>query len=67
MGQMKAFGMKLARMIYENKMSDEQIINIIKQRYPASTSGPDDKWLKEQIKAVRDNPKAWRSISRRDG
>ena len=64
---MKAFGMKLARMIYENKMSDERIIEAMKESQPASLNSHDDKWLKEQIKAVRDNPKDWRPVSRRDG
>lgn len=61
---MKAWGMKLARMIYEDKMSDEAIISTLKDSQPASMV--DVEWIKRQIKTVRNNPKMWRPLSKRE-
>lgn len=62
MGQMKQFGMKLANMVYADRMTDEAIIKSYLQSMPVTSV----EWLKEQIKSVRDNPKMWKPVCRRD-
>lgn len=61
MGRMKEWGMKLAKMVYQDRMSDEQIIKQHKQATPTI----DEAWLREQIKAVRSDPKMWRGYAER--
>lgn len=66
MSRMKEFGMQLARMIYVQRMSDEQIISYFMKKSPS----PPDDWLRDQINIVRgkNNPEAkkmWRRYAAR--
>lgn len=62
MGQMKRFGMRLARMVYEDRMSDADIIKTYQHSMPTASI----EWLKEQIKSVRDNPEMWRPLANKE-
>lgn len=61
MGRMKEFGMKLARMVYDLRLSDAEII----RQYKQSTPTIDEAWLRRQIQVVRSDPKTWRPYAGR--
>ena len=58
MGRMKEYALYLASMIYQQKMSDEQIINTTVAEWGIESTD----WIKDQIKVVRENPKLYKEM-----
>lgn len=59
MGGMKAFASKLAKMVYERRMTDQQIIG----EFANSPQAPDELWLRQQIRVVRQNPQIYKAMA----
>ena len=56
MGQMKSeVGPFIAKCVYVLKMNDKQIAQELKERFKVK----DTEWVRNQIEAVRSNPKLW--------
>ena len=62
MGKMKDFGFFLANLVYNQRLSDPEIIAIVKDSYSMAIDAGDD-WIINQIKAVRKNPKVYRHMA----
>lgn len=61
MGQMKAFGMEIAKMVYGQYLKNPQIIERVKTSHPEMTVS----FIQKQIRIVRADPDMWRSPGRR--
>jgi hypothetical protein len=59
MGGMKAFASRLAKMVYERRMTDQQIIN----EFASNPQAPDELWLRQQIRTVRSNPQIYKAMT----
>ena len=62
MGRMKEFAMWLSESVYIRQLSDDEIMTILAGRYPDIQKDGLDIWLREQIQAVRENPKLYQSM-----
>ena len=62
MGRMKELAMWLSESIYIRKLSDDEIMAILGNRYPDIQKDGFDVWLREQIQAVRENPNLYQSM-----
>jgi hypothetical protein len=62
MGRVKELAMLLAESVYIRHWSDDEIMTILTNRYPDIQKDGLDVWLREQIKAVRENPKLYQSM-----
>jgi hypothetical protein len=62
MGRMKELAMWLSVSVYIHQLSDKEIMTILASRYPDIQKDGLDIWLREQIKAVRENPKLYQSM-----
>jgi hypothetical protein len=61
MGTMKELAMWLSESVYIRQLSDDEIMTILASRYPDIRKDGLDSWLREQIQAVRENPKLFQS------
>jgi hypothetical protein len=60
MGKMKTqFAPQLARMIFERKLSDAEIV----QEFSNHSNPPDELWLRQQIRTVRSNPQIYKPMT----
>lgn len=62
MGRMKELAMWLSESVYSRQLSDDEIMTILASRYPDIQKDGLDVWLREQIQAVRENPKFYQSM-----
>ena len=62
MGRMKELAMWLSESVYIRQLSDDEIMTILVSRYPDIQKDGFDVWLREQIQAVRENPKLYQSM-----
>jgi hypothetical protein len=56
---MKEFAARLARMVYERKLSDARIV----EEFANSSNKPDELWLRQQIRTVRTHPEIYKSMA----
>lgn len=59
MGGMKAFASRLAKMVYERRMTDQQIVD----EFGHNPQSPDELWLRQQIRVVRQNPQIYKAMA----
>ena len=59
MGHVKRWGFYLAQCIHNRQMTDQDIIYATKSQWPETYQEEYEKWLLEQIKAVRNNPQIY--------
>lgn len=65
MGKMKEFGMQVARMVFEDRKSVDDIVKILSNRVWVDGEGHlaslnvDPDWLKEQVEGVKSEPELW--------
>jgi hypothetical protein len=55
---MKEFAARLARMVYERKLSDKHIV----EEFLSSPNAPDELWLRQQIRTVRSHPEIYKPM-----
>ncbi len=67
MGRVKDFAMWLAESIYLHRWSEKQIINSVITQHPDSRRPCVQRWLREQIKIVKDNPTLYKSMLDKQG
>ena len=58
MARLKTIGVEVARYIYWEKKTDEQVIAILREKYQWTPEG-----AKEVVSEVRGNPKTWRDMA----
>ena len=62
MGQMKSWGAQIARMLFDQHMTVDQVFQRLNTPWTDADGiqhQPDERWLREQIKVVKDNPELW--------
>ncbi|MHC4311258.1 MAG: hypothetical protein ACYSW3_02160 [Planctomycetota bacterium] len=55
MGGMKAFAIRLAKMIYIRRLKDNEIVQTL--------NIPDEDWVRAQIKIVREHPEIYKDMA----
>ena len=58
MGRMKEYAVYLSRLVYQQKMSDEQIINTTVTELGIESTD----WIKDQIKVIREHPELYKEM-----
>ena len=59
MGRVKEFAFWLAECVYDQQMSDQEIIYTANSPWSETHQEEYDNWLSEQIEAVRNNPQIY--------
>lgn len=59
MGRVKEFAFWLAECVYDRQMSNQEIICTVNSPWSETYQEEYDKWLSEQIQAVRNNPQIY--------
>ena len=62
MAKVKEWAILISHYVYESNMTDRGIIEATRPGRVENSKGSSDRWLKEQIEAVRRNPEIYRGM-----
>ena len=62
MGQVKRFAIWLSGCVYQQQMTDKEILSAVKPLRSDTQQEDADQWLSEQIETVRNNPQIYETL-----